>query len=155
MAILIYTNRKNQITMKKFLILPAALFVLMSCNVAGDSDYEDMAKDACDCVNKSTKELSPEMIEVIISSEGDKDKLSEKMTAYAQDNPMQAMADATKMQNTMMPELTACMGTLEKKYKNVYTSESEAEVQVKLLEFMKKLEGCESSVAFIKMGINN
>lgn len=141
--------------MKKLLILPAALFVLFSCNVAGDSEYKEMAKDACDCVNKSTKELSPEMIDVIVSSDGDKSKLNEKMTAYAQDNPIQAMADATKMQQSMMPELTTCMGALEEKYKNVYSSESEAEIQKKLIDFMKKMEGCESSVAFLKMGMNN
>ncbi len=136
-------------------MLPVALFVLFSCNIAGDAEYQEMAKDACDCVNKATKNLSPEMIDVIVSSDGDKVKLQEKMAAYAKEFPFQAVEDATKMNESMMPELSACLKSVEQKYKNVYSTESDEEIQIKLLAFLKKTNGCESAAAFFKLSMDN
>ena len=54
---------------KLFILLPALALSLFACNVAGDEDYKALAKDACDCVNKSTESLSPEMKKVIMCSD--------------------------------------------------------------------------------------
>ncbi|GAB5416607.1 MAG: hypothetical protein Crog4KO_34310 [Crocinitomicaceae bacterium] len=139
--------------MKKLFILPALALSLFACNVADDADYKALAKDACDCVNKSTDQLSPEMMQVIVDSEGDETKLQELMAAYASENPMQAMQDAQAMQGSMVTDITTCMEGLEKKYDDVYSTDSEAEIQKKILDELKAMDDCKSSYAFMKMGM--
>jgi hypothetical protein len=139
--------------MKKLLILPLLALSLFACNVADDADYAALAKDTCDCVNKSTEQLSPEMMQVIADSDGDQTKMQELMGVYASENPMQAMNDAQVMQGTMVQELTSCIDGLKSKYDDVYSTDSDEEVQDKILEELKSMDDCKSSYAFMKMGM--
>lgn len=139
--------------MKKLLILPLLVVSLFACNVAGDADYAELAKDTCDCVNKSTEQISPEMLQVIVDSDGDQAKMQELMGEYASNNPTQAMQDAQLMQGAMVTDLTSCIEGLKSKYEDVYSTDSETEVQEKILKELKGMDDCKSAYAFMKIGM--
>lgn len=140
--------------MKKLLLLPALSLALFACNVAGDEDYEALAKDACGCINESTGELSDEMIKVIVDADGDQAKLEELMGEYMAADPSAAMKDVQAMQGSMVQDMTTCMEGLEKKYDDVYSTDSEEEVQKKIMEKLEAMDDCKSSVAIMKLGLN-
>jgi len=137
--------------MKKLFILPALALSLFACNVADDADYEAVAKDTCDCVNKSTEALSPEMMQVIADSNGDETKLQDLMSKYASENPMQAMQDAQLLQGAFVQDLTECMEGVEKKYDDLYANEEEAEKNI--MAALEKMDDCKTTYAILKMGL--
>lgn len=157
--------------MKKIFLIPVLVLGLFACggesNTTEDKtpeeeveevkepDYEALAKDACDCVNSSTDQLSPAIMKVIVDSGGDESKLEELMTVFAEEDPIQAMQDVQLMQGSMVQEITSCMDGLESKYADVYSLESEADIQEKLLAELKNMDGCTSSFVFMKMGMAN
>ena len=59
--------------MKKLILLLSisSAVLVTSCNMASDADYDAMAKDMCDCVNKSSTGISDDMKNAIILSEKD------------------------------------------------------------------------------------
>ena len=140
-------------------IIVGVLLVLISLGCGSvkngkEDDFGSLAKDSCKCVNKSLKDLSPEMIEVIEGSYGNEAKLQELMTEYAMSNPTQAMEDAKKMQGSMVDDITNCMGKLQNKYDDMYTELSEREVQKRLLEELRKHGDCKATYVFMKMGMS-
>ncbi len=160
--------------MKKILLLHILAFSLVACGDNGKTDetaadekdspekeevvdmaaqYESLAQDACDCVNESTAQLSPEMVQVIVDSEGDQTKLQELMAVFMSENPTQAMEDAQAMQGPMVTEITECMERVEKKYDDVYSTDSDTEIQQKILNELKAMDDCKSSYTFMKMGM--
>lgn len=139
--------------MKKLLILPALALMMFSCGTDTEENFKALSKDACDCVNKSTKELSPEMIKVLEDCEGDQAKMQELMGEYASDNPTQAMADATLMQGEMMNEMVTCLDGVQKEYADSFEGMSDTEVQEGMMEQLKVMDGCKSSYTLVKMAI--
>lgn len=140
--------------MKKLLILPALALMLFSCG-GGDSEenFKALSKDACDCVNKSTEQLSPEMIKVLEDSDGDQQKMQELMGEYAAANPTQAMEDATLMQGDMMNTMVSCLDDVQKEYADSFEGLTDKEVQEKMLVELKSMDGCKSSYTLVKMAI--
>ena len=140
--------------MKKllYLALPVALG-LGACNMAGDDDYENMANDICDCMNKNTETVSDDMKKAIIDAVDSGKAPDEAMQEIAMKDPAQAMKDGQAMMDAG-PKVEKCVTDLEKKYENVYSNETEAEVEKRLLETLKKNESCEWTYALYKLSKN-
>ena len=136
--------------MKKLFILPLLGLTLFSC--AGDKDYENMAKDTCDCVNETTKDISERGMSIILGSDGDVSKMQQDLMQYASDDPTAASADATAM-TEFGTEFPACMEKLEKKYDNVYSAGSKEDVQNEVLSKLKGLDGCSDAAKLMEIGL--
>lgn len=132
-------------------ILPVALS-LGACNVANDKDYENMATDICDCVNKSSEGMSEGMKDAFINGMKKGEDIEKMITDRAMEDPETAMKDAQIMMG-LEKDMATCMKDLEKKYNNVYTSETEKEVQQKLIKTMEKGQGCAFTHAIMKLGM--
>jgi hypothetical protein len=139
--------------MKKLLLLLAVsgTVLVTSCNTATDADYDAMAQDMCDCVNKSSTGISDNMKDAIIKSEKDGTDMQAAVTEVMMKDLKTGMADAQAMQDLGM-EMQDCSKDLEKKYDKVYTTETEDQVIEKLLNSLKAKKGCEFTYAIMKMG---
>ncbi|WP_430406595.1 hypothetical protein [Fluviicola sp.] len=137
---------------KLLLILTVTSAVLVtSCNMASDADYDAMATDMCDCVNKSSSGISDNMKNAIVKSEKDGTDMQAAMTEVMMKDMETGMADAQAMID-LGKDMEDCSKDLEKKYDKVYTSESEDEVIEKILTTLKAKKGCEFTYALMKMG---
>ena len=140
--------------MRTTLLLSTLLLTLFACNVSTETDYENIAKDTCGCINLFTSDLSPKMVEVIESSKGDETALQEAMMEYIQADPVQGMADVQMLENgANLEKMEACMEKIEKKYDDVYTTLSEEEIVAKVIEKLETMDGCKSSIAILNMGM--
>jgi hypothetical protein len=139
--------------MKKLLLLltVSSAVLVTSCNMASDADYDAMATDMCDCVNKSSDGISDNMKDAIIKSEKDGTDMQAAMTEVMMKDLKTGMADAQAMID-LGKDMETCSKDLEKKYDKVYTSESEDEVIDKILTTLKEKKGCEFTYALMKMG---
>jgi hypothetical protein len=139
--------------MKKLLLLLAVsgTVLVTSCNTATDADYDAMAQDMCDCVNKSSTGISDNMKDAIIKSEKDGTDMQAAVTEVMMKDLKTGMADAQAMQD-LGTEMQDCSKDLEKKYDQVYTTETEDQVIEKLLNSLKAKQGCEFTYAIMKMG---
>src|SRR3989338_5563569 len=115
--------------MKKlfYILLAPVVLSLGACNMADDSDYENMANDICDCVNKNTDGISEGMKTAIVDAVNSGKNVETAIQEIAMEDP-------------------------EKKYENVYSSDTEAEVQKKLVETLKKNKSCAFTYAMYKLG---
>lgn len=139
--------------MKKLLLLLAVSGTVLftSCNTATDADYDAMAQDMCDCVNKSSTGISDNMKDAIVKSEKDGTDMQAAVTEVMMKDLKTGMADAQAMQD-LGTEMQDCSKDLEKKYDKVYTTETEDQVIEKLLNSLKAKQGCEFTYAIMKMG---
>ncbi len=139
--------------MKKlfYILIAPVVLSLGSCNMADDSDYENMATDICDCVNKNTGGISEGMKTAIVDAVNSGKDVETAIQEVAMKDPAQAMKDAEEMMG-LEAGMTKCGEDLEKKYENVYSSDSEAEVQKKLVETLKKNKSCAFTYAMYKLG---
>lgn len=135
-----------------YLLICPAVLSLGACNMAGDKDYENMATDICDCVNKSTTGISDGMKDAVVDAVKNGKNLEAALTEKMMEDPEQGMKDAQAM-TQLETGLTGCMNTLEKKYDDVYTSESETEVQQKLMVTLEKNQSCPFTHAIFKLGV--
>ena len=119
--------------------------------MASDADYDAMATDMCDCVNKSSGGISDNMKDAIIKSEKDGTDMQAAVTEVMMKDLKTGMADAQAMTD-LGKDMEICSKDLEKKYDQVYTSESEDEVINKILTTLKAKQGCEFTYALMKMG---
>lgn len=127
--------------MKKLLILPVLAMALFACNMASDEDYDNMAKDMCDCVDKSLEGMSDRGKQIMTDSDGDDAKIQEGFMSYAMEDSEAASADMNVLAG-MAASLQKCGEGLESKYDNVYTTDSEEEREKKLVEAVNRLDGC-------------
>jgi hypothetical protein len=138
--------------MKKlfYFVLPSAL-LFTSCNMASDSDYESMSNDMCECTNTNTANISKETKDAIVETVKSGKSMEEAMTKLAMKNPEQTMEDG---QNLMAAsaKIENCIKSLETKYENIYTKESQSEVMDRLIETLKLNKSCEFTYAMIQMG---
>ncbi|ASS49355.1 MAG: hypothetical protein A3D31_03475 [Candidatus Fluviicola riflensis] len=139
--------------MKKlfYILLAPVVLSLGACNMADDSDYENMANDICDCVNKNTDGISEGMKTAIVDAVNSGKNVETAIQEIAMEDPAQAMKDAEEMMG-LEAGMTKCGEDLEKKYENVYSSDTEAEVQKKLVETLKKNKSCAFTYAMYKLG---
>lgn len=138
-------------TMKKF-IFPLFIMTLTlgSCNMANDDDYKNLAKDMCDCVNKHATGLSDGMRNVLIESGKDGADGAKLMEEYYKKDLEQGLKDQQALEKIGV-ESDECITNLQKKYADINTNDSEAEVQNKLIAELKKQKGCELTHALIKI----
>jgi len=137
------------------LILPLLVMVvgLGSCNMANDDDYKNVADDMCNCVNKNVTGLSKEFKEIYSKyGAGDQATLEAKMQEYMMNDFEGAMKDMGQMEQ-VGAKIETCMKDSKKKYKELYTSDNEKEVQNKVLKELKDAKGCELSYALFSMGM--
>ena len=139
--------------MKTTFLLTSLLLVLFSCNLSTDEDYQNMAKDTCECMSMLTDDLSDEMQTILIESDGNQAAFDAAFEKYMEDNLMEGLKDAQAMANIESPEVMECMERLEKKYDNVYTTLSETEVVQKVIDELDKMGDCKATVAILKMGL--
>lgn len=139
--------------MKKIILLLSISggVMLTACNMASDADYDAMAQDMCDCVNKSSKGISDEMKDAIVKSEKEGTNMEMAMQEVMMKDLEKGMADAQAMID-LGKEMEGCSKELEKKYDKVYTAESEDQVIEKILKTLKAKQGCEFTYALMKMG---
>lgn len=139
--------------MKKFILpLLGLTLALGSCNMANDDDYKNMAKDMCDCVNKHADGISDGMRDAIINSSKDGANMEAVVQAQVMKDPEQGMKDVEAIM-AVAEGVDQCGKDIEKKYKDVYTSETEKEVQDKLIKVLEKEKGCEFTYALMKIGM--
>ncbi|MCR9172392.1 MAG: hypothetical protein NXI10_07880 [bacterium] len=139
--------------MKKLLILPVLSLILFSCGNTTEEDYKNMAQDSCDCVNKATAQLSPRMQDILNEFGGDQARMESMMAEYAMEDQAAAMEDAQKFQGAVINDFTTCLDGVQKKYSDKFTTDSDEEVQKKMLDILKDLDGCASSYGMVKMAI--
>ncbi|MDB2656458.1 hypothetical protein N9Y60_00225 [Crocinitomicaceae bacterium] len=138
--------------MKKLLILPVLAMALFACNMASEEDYNNMAEDMCDCIEGSTKGMSDRGKQILGDSDGDATKLQQDLIAYMTEDPVGSAKDMEVMA-AMETDMVECSDKLEKKYDDVYTSESEDEIMKKLMEAVNNLDdGCKISKAILNAG---
>ena len=125
--------------MKNLLFITTLLVGLSACNMADEGDYEGMATDMCKCFNDATAGLSDEGRKAIVDAGKNDTDMQQALMEYAQENPMQAMADGQVLSSLGEADVMACISALEEKYDDVYTTDSESEVQDKLIEVMKDI----------------
>lgn len=140
--------------MKTTLLFTSLTLILFSCNLSSDQDFKDVAKDTCDCMALFTDNLSDEMRQILIDSDGDEASFDAAFTEYMTESPMEGLKDAEALTQAESPEVLGCLEKLEKKYDHVYTTLSEAQVVQKVIEELDKMDGCKETVSIMKMGVN-
>jgi hypothetical protein len=138
-------------TMKKF-ILPLFVMTLAlgSCNMANEDDYKNLAKDMCDCVNKHAAGLSDGMRETLIAASKDGADSEKLMGDQIMKDVEQGLKDQQALEK-IGTEVETCISSLEKKYEDIYTDDTEAEIQKKIVAELKIAKGCELTHALIKI----
>ena len=138
--------------MKKLLILPVLAMALFACNMASEEDYNNMAKDTCDCIEGSMEGMSDRAKGIIGDSDGDPTKIQQGFASYMLEDPTAAGEDY-KVMAAMESSTSECMEKMEKKYDNIYSADSEEERMEKLMDAVNKLDdGCKVSKVILKMG---
>ena len=139
--------------MKKLILsLLVLTLALGSCNMANDDDYKNLAKDLCDCVNKNSKDISPKMREAIIMSAENGKDFEKVLTEAITEDPAGGMKDYNAVM-ALMKSMGTCVKDLEKKYKDIYTADTEDEMQKKLMDVFKAEKNCDLTYAIMKKGL--
>ncbi len=138
--------------MKRVFYFTAGLMIFSACNLAGEEDYKNVAKDLCDCASKSSSAISPEMNKAIVDVSKTGGDIEGAMKARAEADPMMAMKDAEGLMN-YANALQKCTKDLEGKYKDLETLDQDKEVQDKMLKAFEAQKGCEFTAAMMKIGL--
>ena len=117
-----------------------------------DQDYVNAANDMCDCVNKSTNMVSDEFKIAMIEGIKSGKSMEEVMESIAKENSEQLLKDASILMEAG-PKIEKCMKSLEKKYENIYSKESETEILNKLIKALEKNKSCEWTYSLMKLGM--
>jgi len=139
--------------MKRFILpLLGLTLALGSCNMANDDDYKNMSKDMCDCVNKNSNGISAGMRDAIIKASKDGANMESLVQEQVMKDPEQGMKDVEAIMG-LAEGMEKCGTDLETKYKDVYTNDTEKEVQDKLMKIIETEKGCEFTAALMKIGM--
>ena len=134
-----------------FLILSS--FVLTSCqDMADEDDYNNLANDLCDCVNKSNSSVSNDMKNALIQGINSGQSMDDVMAKMGEENVIQTMKDAEVLMDAG-PKIETCVKSLEKKYDKIYTKESDKEVLNRLMKTLEKNKSCDWTYALMKLGM--
>jgi len=137
---------------KLFYVLCPIVLALGACNVADNKDYENMSADICECVGKNTDSISQGMKTAMIDAVNSGKDMEAAMTEQMMKDPEQGMKDAEVMMG-LEAGMTVCMTELETKYNSVYSTDSEKEIQDKLIKALEKTKGCDFTYAIMKLGM--
>lgn len=138
--------------MRTALIISTLLIGISACNIATDKDYENLANDLCDCYNQVADDLSPGLVASIIDAEEKGEDMLLVMKDYMEEAPDLALKDLDAMEAGQIRIETECMDKLEKKYEGLYSTETQTEMDNKLLKFIGSEDGCEFTNAMMKLG---
>lgn len=145
--------------MKTTLTLIALLFCLQlsaqkSKTEASREDYVELAQDMCGCVESNAKGLSPGMREVLIKSGYDPSQMEALMQEFMMEHLEEGMNDIEVLQN-IGDGMDKCVNKLSKKYKNIYSHQTEEEIQAMLVDILGEEKGCELTYALMMIGLNS
>ncbi len=140
--------------MKKLFFLPLALLILFSCNFANENDIDQLAGEMCECWRPANEGVSEEGRRVIVDAAENNKDFEEALFEYGMDNPEQAEKDAAAIELIESTAVESCLSSLEVKYNDLYTTDSEAEITEKLLKAIKKQKNCEVLYGFVKIEQN-
>jgi hypothetical protein len=140
------------IKMKKAVLFSAAIAVLSACNLAGDDDYKMVAKDLCDCTNKTSSGVSPKMKNAIIDVSKNGGNMEEAMQKMAEDDPTALMNDTEGLMK-YATEFEKCTKELEKKYDKLKSLDDDKEIQSKFMKAFEESSNCELTTAMMKIGL--
>ena len=139
--------------MKTFFLILLSSIVFTSCqDIADEQDYVNASNDMCDCVNKSTNMVSDEVKSAMIEGIKSGKSMEEVMESIAKENSEQLLKDASILMEAG-PKIEKCMKSLEKKYENIYSKESETEILNKLIKALEKNKSCEWTYSLMKLGM--
>ena len=139
--------------MKTFFLILLSSIVFTSCqDIADEQDYVNASNDMCDCVNKSTNMVSDECKSAMIEGVKSGKSMDEVMASIVKDNPEQLLKDASILMEAG-PKIEKCMKSLEKKYENIYSKESETEILERMIKTLEKNKSCEWTYSLIKIGM--
>ncbi|MFM7725983.1 MAG: hypothetical protein ACKO7B_04725, partial [Flavobacteriales bacterium] len=124
-------------------------FSLASCNVADKDDYARVAEDICGCVNSKSEDISQGMKTAVIDAVENNQEIEASIDAFAEENPDQALKDGLAMME-LGERIEGCIADLETKYKDLYSNESDEEIERRLLEALRKNKECKWTHALIK-----
>ena len=141
--------------MKKLLLITTLLVGITACNIADDGDYNEMATDMCECFNEGLEGLSDGGKRAIVDAGKNDSDMQAALMEYGQEHTMEAMQDAKVLESLQDGNVMECVGGLEKKYEDVYSSDSDEVKQEKLVEAMKGIKICELTYALVKAGMLN
>lgn len=119
-----------------------------------DAQFKALAKDMCGCVNKKSSKISKNMKEAIILAGSHPESMESIIQEQVMKDPEKGMKDVEAMM-TLSEEIGKCSEPLEKKYKDLYSSEDPEIVQQKLLEIMGTEKECAFTHALMLIGINS
>lgn len=140
--------------MKKIAYLLLCVIALESCNIATSSDYNNAAKDLCECTSESSNKISEEFRKNFIEASKNSTSMEntmEKVTQSASNSePMQLMQDGMEM-IAFSEKMQTCLKKIEPKYKDLKTTDNESEVIEKLVEAFEKQNNCEFLTAVMKL----
>lgn len=139
--------------MKTFFLILLSSIVFTSCqDIADEQDYVNASNDMCDCVKKSTNMVSDECKSAMIEGVKSGKSMDEVMASIVKDNPEQLLKDASILMEAG-PKIEKCMKSLEKKYENIYSKESETEILERMIKTLEKNKSCEWTYSLIKIGM--
>lgn len=141
---------KTLLTTNIFLLLTAFSFAGTTPNDNGT--YDEVAAKMCDCVNQSSSLLSQRMINILVETDGDEAMMEAAFEKYVEEDLEATMKDVEVLQGPMINDLTSCLDRVTDEFEDVYTGASEEEVEEGILEALENMEGCESTVVFLKIG---
>lgn len=130
------------------------LIVLFACNIANDSDIDKMAAEMCECWRPANESVSDEGKAVILESAENNTDFEEALMEYGERNPEQAEKDAEAFGIIESSSVESCLSSLETKYNELYTTDTDEELQEKLVRALKKQKNCEVLYGFVKIEQN-
>jgi hypothetical protein len=139
--------------MKKlvFLFAVSSAVLLTSFLDKSDPDYDALAQDICDCVNKSSEGISDKLKKLIIQSEENGTDLEIALQEYLMEDSESATADVEALLE-LGDKMEVCSDRLEKKYSKIYSGESEDKIIKKVVSSLKASQGCEFTYAIMQLG---
>jgi len=132
-----------------------SLFSIAQSNSEEAVLYREAAQGMCDCVNESFMDLSERMRDIVLDAAGDEQKFEEEAYDYATEDPEAAALDFELIEGSVMTSMESCFDRIVNDYEDVYTEDSDEEVEKKLIEALRTLDGCETAVAFFELGIED
>jgi len=117
---------------------------------ASAKDYDNLAGDMCDCVNKNITGLSDGAKAIYIKYASNPDLLSIKLKEYYSEN-LDAGENDFDILDEAGDNIQSCVDALEEKYTNVYTDNSQQEIEALVVEILRMKSGCELISALFKI----
>ena len=137
-----------------YVLVFSVSFILASCNIASQSDFDRASKDLCECTGKQFDQISPEFKKDYIEASKKNltlDQTLETIFNKRKDdgNDTKNLSDAVIM--LQFPDkVQKCLEELKSKYKDLKTLDSESETIDKFMQAIEKQEDCDFLLAIMK-----